>query len=410
MNMVIQELDSRENTAHATETRIVRTRTILFVTNAYSYGGSEKHLLELLSRIHDGTVQAIILCTDSDPFSARLKNRSDAAVTVRSERGLKSILDWVRVLRDIKPDIVVLVYGTLWLLPWGAALAARIAGSRRVYAIQHLMPQSPPDPLIKTIRSPRDVLRFVFGKRVRRILGAKIVGRLCKETICVSNAVRDSLVRQYAFPPRKTRTIHNGISTRDFDREGFDRMSIRSRLHLADDEFLIVCTARLSVEKGLEILLGAMSRIVQEYPMCKCIVIGEGPLRESLAVQVESLKLADHVFFQGFQTDVRPFLAAADAFLLTSYIEGLPYSILEAMACGLPCVVTNVGGNAEAVIQNKTGIIVQPGAIDQVVEAMSYLISHPQERVEMGKAGALRAKDEFDIEEKMAEIRDVILS
>lgn len=185
---------------------------------------------------------------------------------------------------------------------------------------------------------------------------------------------------------------------------------MRSRLHVTPDEFLIVCTARLSVEKGLEILLGAMRKIVQEFPECKCMVVGEGPLQESLTRQIESLRLESHVFLEGFQPDVRPYLAAADAFLLTSYIEGLPYSVLEAMASGLPCVVTNVGGNAEAVVQNKTGLIVHSGSIDEVVRAVSYLISHPQERARMGEAASIRARTKFDMEEKMAEIRDLILS
>lgn len=408
--MVIQELDSQRSRLQVAQADTTIRRTILFVTNAYSYGGSEKHLLELLRRIRDSSIQTIILCTDADPFTERLMDESGAKVVVRSERGLKSIRDWVRVVREIKPDVVVLVYGTLWLLPWFATVAARIAGARKVYAIHHLMPQSPPDPPVTSIRSPRDVLRRLFGKRVRKILGARIAPHFSNATICVSDAVRNSLIRGCAFPPRKTRTIHNGISTRDFDRGAFDRIAIRNGLHVTSDEFLVVCTARLSVEKGLEILFGAMSRIVQELPACKCMVVGEGPLRESLMQQIESLKLGSHVFLEGFQPDVRPYLAAADAFLLTSYIEGLPYSVLEAMASGLPCVVTNVGGNAEAVVHNQTGLIVHPGSIDEVVQAIRYLMFHPQERARMGDAASIRAKSNFDIEERMVEITDLILS
>jgi glycosyltransferase involved in cell wall biosynthesis len=88
----------------------------------------------------------------------------------------------------------------------------------------------------------------------------------------------------------------------------------------------------------------------------------------------------------------------------------LPFSVVEAMACGLPCVVTNVGGNSEAVIHNVNGLVVKPGSVDDVAEAITYLMSHPQERARMALASRSRACEEFDIEAKMAEIKRLILS
>ena len=385
-------------------------RTLLFVTNAFSYGGSEKHLLELLNRLEDGNVRSVILSTDSDPFTERLKKGCRSSVAIRSEKSLKSIKDWVRVFREIKPDAVVLVYGTFWLLPWFAAVAARLARVQKLYAIHHLMPQPPPDPQILEINSPRDVLRRVFGKRVRKLLTARVPPHLCNTTICVSNAVRDSLIQQYHFPARKIITIHNGISLREFAPGRIDRTAIRTKLEICSDDFLLVCIARLSTEKGIDILLSAMSRVIQMYPSCKCIIIGEGPLREKLLEQLKSLGLSRHVFMEGFQADVRPYLCAADAFVLTSHIEGLPFSVLEAMACGLPCVVTNVGGNAEAVVHKVNGLIVDHRSVEEVVQAISYLLTHPQERAGMAQASRSRVCEEFDIEAKMAEIKRLILN
>jgi len=385
-------------------------RTLLFVTNSFSYGGTEKHLLELLNRLDDGTVQSVVLCTDSDPFTERLTDGCRSSVAIRSEKSLKSIKDWVRVFREIKPDIVFLVYGTLWILPWLAAAAARLAGVQKMYAIHQLMPQPPPDPQILEIKSPRDVLRRVFGKRVRKLLSARVPPHLCDTTICVSNAVRDSLIQQYRFPARKLLTIYNGISLREFAPGQADGTAVRAKLEIRPDEFVLVCSARLSVEKGIDILLSAMSRIIQKEPSCKCIIIGEGALKEKLVEQAKSLGLSRHVFFEGFQADVRPYLCAADAFVLTSHIEGLPFSALEAMACGLPCVVTNVGGNSEAVVHNVNGLVVSPGSVDEVADAILYLLTHPQERARMAHASRSRVHKEFDIEAKMEDIKRLILS
>jgi glycosyltransferase involved in cell wall biosynthesis len=392
------------------EVRNQRKRTLLFVTNAFCYGGTEKHLLELWSRLGDCNVQSVVLCTDSDPFTERLTEECRSSFAIRSEKSLKSITDWVRVFREIKPDIVVLVYGTLWMLPGLAAVAARLAGIQKLYAIQQLMPQPPPDPQILEIRSPRDVLRRVFGKRVRKLLTARVAAHICDTTICVSNAVRDSLIQQYGFPARKMLTIHNGVSPREFAPNQSDGNAIRTNLGIHPDEFVLVCAARLSAEKGIDVLVSAMSQIIQKVPSCKCIIIGEGALKEKLLEQAKSLGLSLHVFFEGFQADVRPYLCAADAFVLTSHIEGLPLSVVEAMACGLPCVVTNVGGSSEAVVHNVNGLVVNPGSVDEVAQAILCLLTHPEERARMAQASRSRACEEFDIEAKMAEIKRLILS
>jgi glycosyltransferase involved in cell wall biosynthesis len=385
-------------------------RTVLFVINAYSYGGSEKHVLELLKRLEDPKVQSIVLTIDSDPFTERLAKGNRSNITVRSNKSLKSFGDWFRIFREIKPDVVVLVYGTLWMLPWIAAPAARRAGIHKLYAVHHLMPQPPSEPRILEIKSPRDVLRRVFGRRVRRMLSARVPPRLCKKTICVSNAVRDALIQQYGFPARKMLTVHNGISLQEFVPDQSGGAVIRTRLGIRPDEFVLVCAARLSPEKRIDILLSAMSQIIQKDRSLKCIIIGEGDLEETLLEQVKLLGLSSHVFFEGFQADVRPYLSAADAFVLTSRIEGLPFSVLEAMACGLPCVVTNVGGNAEAVAHNVNGFVVSPGSPDEVAQAILYLRTHPEERARMARNSRTRVENGFDIETRMADIARLILS
>lgn len=392
------------------EVKDERQRTLLFVTNAYSYGGTEKHLLELLKRLDDRNIRSVILTTDSDPFTERLKAGHYSNVAVRCDKSVRSFRDWLRVFREIKPDAVLLVYGTLWMLPWIAAPAARLAGIKRLYAIHQLMPQPPSEPQILEIKSPRDVLRRVFGKRVRRILSARVPPHLCKKTICVSNAVRDALIQQYRFPAGKMLTIYNGISLQELPPNQNDGEVARKRLGIRPDDFVLVCAARLSAEKQIDILLSAMNKILQKDQSVKCIIIGEGTLRDALLEQAKSLGLIGHVFFEGFQADVRPYLCAADAFVLTSRIEGLPFSVLEAMACGLPCVVTNVGGNAEAVAHNENGLVVSSGSPDEVAQAILYLRTNREECVRMGHNSRSRAENGFDIEAKMADIKHLILS
>jgi glycosyltransferase involved in cell wall biosynthesis len=124
---------------------------------------------------------------------------------------------------------------------------------------------------------------------------------------------------------------------------------------------------------------------------------------------MNSLGLWDYVHFGGFQEDVRPYLQAASTFILTSHLEGLPLSVLEAMACGVPCIVTNVGGNAEAVKDQVVGLVIPPASVEAAADAILYLAMHPRERAEMAGRTRETVCRSFDIEDKMGELRRVIL-
>src|SRR5579864_3598407 len=126
------------------------------------------------------------------------------------------------------------------------------------------------------------------------------------------------------------------------------RQSVRTMLGVGSKEFLLVCAARLSEVKRVDILLQAVAQVLSAGHQCKCVIVGDGPLKEQLIKQSLELGLSSCIFFEGFKSDIRPYLQAGSAFVLTSRTEGLPLSVLEAMACGLPCIVTDVGGKRQA--------------------------------------------------------------
>jgi glycosyltransferase involved in cell wall biosynthesis len=216
-------------------------------------------------------------------------------------------------------------------------------------------------------------------------------------------------MRDYRFPAGSTITIHNGVSVSEFE-QSKDKADLRTRLRLDPDEFVLVCVARLSEQKQLDILLLAMARALRDGVMCKCFIVGDGPLRKSLEQQSLALGLSGSVFFEGFREDVRPYLQAGTAFVLTSRREGLPLAILEAMACGLPCIVTRVGGNCEAVTHGVNGLVVSPGSIDEIAGAISHLATHRQECEEMSKMARSSVRQEFNLDDRMAQIEKVILN
>ncbi len=387
--------------------RFAGSRTLLFATNACAFGGTEQHLLELIKRFDQSEVQPIILQLGADVYTDYLKEKGSHRVTILSGKIRNSVWDWFRFFRKTRPGVVVFVNNVVMSFPWHAYVAARLAGVRRRYAIQHLI--ADPVPAKVEGRPIRNALRRLLG-RAPGIIKMEMAARLCNKIICVCDAVRGRLVNDYRFPADRTITIHNGVSVSEFVPCERNRAALRARLGLDSEEFLLVCVARLSEQKRIDILLLAMAQALRGGACCKCIVVGDGPLRGQLSAQAVALGLSGHVFFEGYQKSVLQYLQAADAFVLTSHAEGLPLSILEAMACGLPCVVTDVGGNSEAITHGTHGLVVSPGSVDAVANAISYLVTHPHERAEMSKIARARVREVFDIGNQMAEIKRAILS
>lgn len=384
-------------------------KRILFVLpDSAEFGGLEKHLLELIEMLLRHNTQVAVLCFGPDIFTERFENDWHARVSVVTKAEPKAISGWISLFQQLRSDTVVFCYGWIDSFPWQATLAAMVAGIRRRFAIQHLvLPPLPPPPKGKGLKI---WLRRRIGQRARRLMGWRAAALLSTKTICVSDAVRDSLVSKVRFPPRRTITVHNGVSTLSFTPSKENGLIHRSRLALGEEEFVLVCAARLSEAKGIDILLRAVSGVVRRGVQCTCVVVGDGPLRDKLLKQVDDLKLSSHVRFVGFQKDVRPYLQCASAFILTSHLEGLPLAVLEAMACGVPCIVTNVGGSAEAVKQGINGLVIEPGSVEEAEKAIVHLATHEQECIEMAKNARRRACESFDIESQMKILVEVILS
>jgi glycosyltransferase involved in cell wall biosynthesis len=383
-----------------------RSKAVLFITNTEAYGGLETHLLEMVRRFRGPGAQPSILNIGPDVYTEHMDRDEIARVSISCKTGPISFWRWFRFFRSAQPDVVVFTCG--WYRAFRfAPIAAWLAGVRKRFTIQQLAPPSPSRVKPGSLKS---MLRRFVGGNPRRATGVRLSAYFCQKTICVSNSVRDTLVQDYLFPADRAITIYNGISVSKFVPSESEGAAVRAKLGVGPDEFLLVCAARLNEVKRVDILLQALSKLSRDGVRCKCVIVGDGPLRGQLTEQASALGISGQVFFEGFREDIRPYLSAATAFVLTSSAEGLPLSILEAMACGLPCIVTNVGGNAEAVTTNVHGLVVPFGSADAVADAISYLAAHPQERERMSRMTRARVCETFDIENRIADIKNIVLA
>ena len=220
------------------------------------------------------------------------------------------------------------------------------------------------------------------------------LGLFCKRIIAVSERVNESQ-KKYNFLARdKFVTIYNGIDSCKFN--NIERLdTLKTELGLKNNEIVITKIASLTEQKGHEILIQAAKKIVKNIKNVRFLIVGEGNRKNELTQLVSKKKLENFFIFTGIRNDVPKILSITDIFVLSSHWEGFPISILESMACGLPVVVTNVGGNSEAVIHGETGILVPAEDFTALSNAIIYLIRNKNVMLEYGKAGKERFRKYF---------------
>jgi glycosyltransferase involved in cell wall biosynthesis len=231
-------------------------------------------------------------------------------------------------------------------------------------------------------------------------VGLKAAFSQTKRIIAVSEEVSRAVQIYAGIPIDQITTIPNGVDPELFyPRE--DRKDIRKRLNLSTDLPVLVSVGRLTRPKGYPYLLTALALIPpEERPLV--VIVGDGPDRDDLESKTRTLKLENTVRLLGTRHDVPALLAAADIFVLASLWEGLPLALLEAMASGLPSVVTAVGENPKVIEDGKSGILVPPGDAPALAKALRGLLGERVQSKKMGQAARERFERHFSLQKFIA--------
>lgn len=211
-----------------------------------------------------------------------------------------------------------------------------------------------------------------------------------------SHAVASFTVAQEDLPEQKCRVLYGGVDTEHFVPPL--KEPSRTRWFSDNPTFVVGLVATLMPEKRHDLFLRAARTVADRVPGSRFLIVGNGPWRKSVEEEISDLGLEDRVFLTGELLDPAPAYASMDVSVLCSDREGFSNAILEAMSAGLPVVATDVGGNAEAVVDGETGFIVPPNEVDPLTDRMLLLAKNPDLRTRMGKSGRERAVQRFSLQ------------
>ena len=357
-------------------------------------GGAERQLLDLsqeLAQRGHWRITVITLSGDATPSStlaARLQHSNIAYLSLKMRKAWIDPQGWLRYLawhRRQRPDL----------------LHAHLPHASFFARLSHLIAPAPI--LVDTIHTS------AAGPLSRR-LAYRLTHRLSSQVTCVSQAVAAS-IRQSRTAPNPL-VISNGIAIPSLQAASPNPSIDMGAPHLPSEmwesnsltqtgpafitPFRWLAVGRLAPVKDYPTLLRAFALLPNEPTLT---IAGSGPAEPELRALAAALHLHDRVHFAGFQPEIQPLLAQADAFVLSSLWEGLPISVLEASAAALPIVVTDGAGTREALIPGTTGFLVPVGDSQALAEAMITLQRlSPTERVTMGHAGRAFVQANFALE------------
>ena len=172
----------------------------------------------------------------------------------------------------------------------------------------------------------------------------------------------------------------------------------------------LLYTGRLAAAKGLPILLQSLAQLKSTHPDLVLTIIGDGADRPALEEMTIDLELTGNVKFVGYksQAEVREAMQQTDVFVLPSFAEGVPVSLMEAMAAGVPVVTTQIAGISELVENGVSGYLVPPGDVASLADRIQTLLDNPELRSQFGAAGRAKVEKEFDIRREAAWLGQVM--
>lgn len=397
-------------------------KRVLFARRTYGFGGVEVILLDWLKRI-DYSEYEVFVCSPADVFSKRIAEAglrakfihlSEQEVThiygrYRPQEGIIDLVQrsfwhffpiWLRFLSRIKPDIVVFLDGDFFTTPLACVLAAYVATKGNVSITIH-SPNKVQEPLKKRTKFRYGVPDFGLWWYPRvwwPLLSWRMRAKLCNRILTASGSIGNRIARFYGYPPAKMGLVNHGVDVTMFQPCQAARSQFRRQNGIPDDAFVIASTSRLSPEKRVDRLVTAFEEIASRDSRVWLLLTGEGPLKEQIESLIGKCRAGERIKLLGHVKEVSPVLQAADAYVLASEFEGCPIALMEAMATGLICLMSNIPGPDEMIEHGRDGFLIDPSVEGILTALQNVLALTISDRQKIGILARKKIAEKYELE------------
>ncbi len=361
------------------QNRVSRRVRICHIAHGDLWAGAEVQLatlMEVLVGLPSLDLSAIVL--NEGRLASELR-RSGIPVEVLSETQCNSaqlLYRLVRYLRQHAPDVIHTHKYKDNVLGCSAAVVAGIPA---------------------VVRTVHGITEPFSGKAYVKMMGYDLIDRIVtsfkvKTLIAVSANIESVLRQMHGFD--KVIRILNGINL-DKVQSCVASMAVRESLGIGEDAYVIGTVGRLTAVKGHETLLQVVRSLKVTMSNLKCLIVGDGPLMQRFTRLLQDFGLEKEVILAGQRHDVYDLINCMDLFVLPSLHEGIPMVLLEALALNRPVVASRVGGIPEVVTHGRSGLLVEPGNTEELMNAVSLVVNDKSYGERLGRAGRLRVEEEF---------------
>jgi glycosyltransferase involved in cell wall biosynthesis len=344
---------------------------IIYIITKSEWGGAQVHLYDLVKHAIKNNNKCTVIVGDEGELTDRLRNLGVKIVIISSLvreisplKDMKCIYRMVEVLKNENPDLIHLHSSK-------AGLVGRIAAKIAKF------------PVIFTAHGWSFTEGISINKVKIFLIIERLAAKITNKIICVSEFDRQLALNNKVGSHMSLVTIHNGVEYKETKHQIKENIIPK-----------LIMVARFSSQKDYETLTLALSKIKGEFEIQ---YVGEGELLTDIKDLVLEKKLGEKVKFLGMRKDVNMLLEQSNIFVLVSNYEGLPISIIEAMAAKLPVIATNVGGVNELIEDNKNGFLINRKDVNNLVEKLQLLIDNRELQLKMGKAGFEKYKNSFTV-------------
>ena len=346
---------------------------VLYIIWSLDQGGAERVVLDLAKNADRTQFNITVCCLNQKGFFAHeLERLGTEVIALHKLPKLDPLIIYKisKVISEKKIDIVVT---HLWTSNFWGRIAAYLSRVKIIIATEHTT----------------DEKRSWYYHLADRFLA-----RISSRIIAVSSSVKVFHHTRSQIPSVKFEIINNGIDIEKFNIP-VDKNKKRKEFGFKDNDFIIGLFGRFVPAKAHEILLQSLKNIIKAHPQVKVLFAGSGPAEDIIKKLAADLGLAKHIAFAGFRSDIPELYQILDLFVLPSRREGFPITILEAMASGIPAIVTDVGGNKDIISDGIDGFIIRPNNTEELTEKINFLIDNPETAERFAQTGQKTVRENF---------------